>query len=143
MYRSLNAEKIILTVETLNKRIEERFPGSGLKRVCGELHTIAIKSQQRAGWIAKPLRSLRLLVALSITIMVAGLAMIVRGSSLPRNGFDLVGLVQVSEAGLNVVILLVRQFSFWSRPNDALSADARSRQFTNFVRLRSAELTRY
>lgn len=106
MYRSLDAEKIILTVETLNKRIEERFPGSGLNRVCGELHTIAIKSQQRAGWIAKPLRSLRLLVALSITIMVAGLAMIVRGSSLPRNGFDLVGLVQVSEAGLNVVILL-------------------------------------
>jgi hypothetical protein len=32
--------------------------------------------------------------------------MIVRSSSLPHTGFDLVGLVQVSEAGLNVVILL-------------------------------------
>jgi len=106
MYRSLDAEKIILTVKTLSKRIEERFPGSGLNRVCSELQTVAVKSQQRSNWIAKPLTSLRLLVALLITTMIAGLAMIVRSSSLPRNGFDLVGLVQVSEAGLNVVILL-------------------------------------
>lgn len=106
MYRNLDAEKIIRTVETLHKRIEERFPRSGLKGVCAELHSVAIKSQQRSSWIAKPLKSLRLLVALSITIMVAGLAMIVRGSALPRTGFDLIGLVQISEAGLNVVILL-------------------------------------
>ena len=106
MYRNLDAEKIIRTVETLHKRIEERFPGAGLQSVCGELHSVAIKSQQRSSWIAKPLKSLRLLVALSITIMVAGLAMIVRGSSLPQRGFDLIGLVQISEAGLNVVILL-------------------------------------
>ena len=106
MYRSLDAEKIILTVKTLSNRIDERFPGSGLNRVCSELHTVAVKSQQRASWIAKPLKSLRLLVALLITVMIAGLAVIVRGSSLPRTGFDLVGLVQVSEAGLNVVILL-------------------------------------
>ena len=112
MYRSLDAEKIIRTVETLGKRIDERFPGSGLNRVCGELHTIAIKSQQRSGWIAKPIKSLRLLVALSITIMVVGLGMIVRGSSLPRGGFDLVGLVQISEAGLNVVILLAAAILF-------------------------------
>lgn len=106
MYRSLDAEKIILTVEILNKRIQERFPGYGLDRVCGELHAIAVKSQQRSAWIAKPLKSLRLLVALSITIMITGLALIIRSSSLPRTGFDFVGLVQVSEAGLNVVILL-------------------------------------
>jgi hypothetical protein len=86
MYRNLDAEKIIRTVETLHKRIEERFPDSGLKGVCAELHSVAIKSQQRSSWIAKPLKSLRLLIALSITIMVAGLAMIVRGSSLPRTG---------------------------------------------------------
>ena len=63
MYRSLDAEKIVRTVETLGKRIDERFPSSGLKGVCGELHAIAIKSQERSGWIAKPLKSLRLLVA--------------------------------------------------------------------------------
>ena len=106
MYRSLDAEKIIFTVKTLSKRIEERFPGSGLNRVCGELHTVAVKSQQRSNWIARPLTSLRLLLALLITTMIVGLAMIVRSSSLPRTGFDLVGLVQVSEAGLNVVSLL-------------------------------------
>lgn len=38
MYRSLDAEKIILTVKTLSQRIDERFPGSGLNAVCNELH---------------------------------------------------------------------------------------------------------
>lgn len=111
MYRNLDAEKIIRTVETLHKRIEERFPGSGLKSVCGELHGVAIKSQQRSSWIAKPLKSLRVVVALSIIIILVGLAGIVRNASLPRT-LDLIGLVQVSEAGLNVAILLCAAILF-------------------------------
>ena len=91
-----------------SQRIEERFPGSSLKNVCEEVHSVAIRSQQRSNWIANPLKSLRLLVAILITTMVAGLGLILNRSSLPRNVFDfnLVELVQVSEAGLNVVILL-------------------------------------
>ncbi len=111
MYRNLDAEKIIRTVETLHKRIEERFPVSGLRSVCAELHSVAIKSQQRSNWIAKPLKSLRLVVALSILIILVGLAMIVRNASLPRT-LDLIGLVQVSEAGLNVAILLCAAILF-------------------------------
>jgi hypothetical protein len=42
MYRSLDAEKIILTVKTLSQRIDERFPGSGLNSVCDELHSVAV-----------------------------------------------------------------------------------------------------
>jgi hypothetical protein len=38
--------------------------------------------------------------------MVAGLAAILANAAWPRGGFDLVGLLQASEAGLNVTILL-------------------------------------
>jgi hypothetical protein len=41
MYRSLDPEKIVDTIGTLCRRIDERFPDSGLRNVCGELLTIA------------------------------------------------------------------------------------------------------
>jgi hypothetical protein len=113
MYRNLNAEKIIRTVETMHKRIEERFPVSGMKRFAANCIALLSNLNSVPAGIAKPLKSLRLLVALSITIMIVGLAVIVRGSSLPLTGFDLIGLVQVLEAGLNVVILTGRRNSLF------------------------------
>ncbi len=95
MYRSLNAEKIVLHGGDVGQKDRRAFSGSGLKGVCGELHAIAIKSQERSGWIAKPLKSLRLLVALSITIMIVGLAQSLCGALPSRDNlsnFDLVEL---------------------------------------------------
>lgn len=106
MYRSLDSEKIVATVGTLGKRIDERFPASGLSRVCHELSAVAGESQKRSAWIARPQRTLRVITWLVVAMMVVGLAVVVANSALPRGGFDLVGLVQVSEAGLNVTILL-------------------------------------
>ena len=106
MYRSLNSEKILDTIETLNKRIDERFPGSGLGKVCCELRTIAVESQRRSAWIAKPQRFLRCITGALGTIIIAGLLVVLARASWPRSGFDLVLLVQVSEAGLNVFLLL-------------------------------------
>lgn len=106
MYRSLNPEKIVETIEALSRRIDERFPDSGLGRVCRELLMVAGESQERSAWIARPHRSLRVLTWLLLLIMVAGLAVILTSAAWPRGGFDLVGLVQVSEAGLNITILL-------------------------------------
>ena len=106
MYRSLNSEKIVDTIATLCRRIDERFPDSGLGRVCRELLTVARESQERSAWIAKPHRSLRIISWLLLIIMACGLVVVLANAAWPRNGFDLVGLVQVSEAGLNVTILL-------------------------------------
>jgi hypothetical protein len=106
MYRSLDSEKIVDTIGTLCRRIDERFPDSGLGKVCHELLTIAGESQERSAWIAKPHRSLRVFTWLLLIIMVAGLAVVLANAAWPRGGFDLVGLVQVSEAGLNITILL-------------------------------------
>jgi hypothetical protein len=106
MYRSLDSEKIIGTIGTLCRRIDERFPGSGLGRVCQELLTIARESQETSVWIAKPQSSLRFIIGALIAMIVAGLLFVLANADWPRSGFDLVVLVQVSEAGINVFILL-------------------------------------
>jgi hypothetical protein len=106
MYRNLDSEKILGTIETLSRRIAERFPGSGLNKVCEELLTIAGESQRRTAWIAKPQKALRLIIGALVVLLIGGLLLVLANASLPRNGFDLVVLVQVSEAGLNVFLLL-------------------------------------
>ena len=106
MYRSLDSEKIVATIGILCRRIDERFPDSGLGNVCRELLTIAGESQERSAWIAKPQRALRIITWLLLIIMACGLAVILTYAAWPRGGFDLVGLVQGLEAGLNITILL-------------------------------------
>jgi len=106
MYRSLDSEKIVGTIGTLGKRIDERFPESGLGKVCRELLAVAGESQERSAWIARPHRSLRFVTWLLVILIVLALAAVLASSAWPRGGFDLIALVQISEAGLNVTILL-------------------------------------
>lgn len=106
MYRSLDSEKILATIDTLSRRIAERFPDSGLDKVCQELLTVAEESQRRSAWIAKPQKFLRYVTGTLVAMMVAVLLVVLANATWPRNGFDLVVLVQVSEAGLNVFLLL-------------------------------------
>jgi len=106
MYRSLDPQKIIETIERLCSRIDERFPGSGLGKVCRELLTIAVESQQRSAWIAKPQKHLRVIVGVLIALMVTVLVVVLANSTPPTNRFDFVVLLQVSEAGINVFIVL-------------------------------------
>ena len=51
-------------------------------------------------------KSLRIITGALVTIIIGGLFFVLANASWPRNGFDLVVLVQVSEAGLNVFLLL-------------------------------------
>ena len=105
MYRSLDSEKIVDTIGTLCRRIEERFPESGLGKVCQELLTIAGESQERSAWIAKPHTALRVITWLVLITMAGGLVVVLASAAWPRGGFELVGLVQGLEAGLNITIL--------------------------------------
>jgi hypothetical protein len=106
MYRSLDPEKIVATVEKLHMRIAERFPDSGLSGVCAELLKVARESQKRAAWIAKPQRTLRAAIGVLVALIVAGLAAILSYVRLPSGGFDAAGFIQVSEAGVNLLIVL-------------------------------------
>ena len=68
MYRSLDSEKIVDTIDLLRRRIEERFPESGLGKVCRELLTIARESQERSAWIARPHKALRVITWLVLIV---------------------------------------------------------------------------
>ena len=41
MYRRLDGAHIVETLDRVQRRIEERFPGSGLSQVSGELLAVA------------------------------------------------------------------------------------------------------
>jgi hypothetical protein len=106
MYRSLDPEKIVATVEQLQRRIAERFPDSGLSAVCRELLKVARESQERAAGLARPQRALRAANGVLIALVVAGLAALLSYVRLPSGGFDAAGFIQVSEAGVNLLIVL-------------------------------------
>ena len=106
MYRSLDSEKIIETVDTLVHTINARFPESGLHKVCQELLSIARESHERSIWIAKPQVALRSIIGSLIAIIIGGLIFVFARATWPSTSFDLILLVQVSEAGINVFILL-------------------------------------
>jgi hypothetical protein len=59
-YRELNAPEIVKTIATLRSRIEERFPGSSLGRLNGELLDVANEAIARTQWIRAPHVPLRI-----------------------------------------------------------------------------------
>ena len=73
MYRQLNATKIVDTLHTLSRRIEERFPGSGLSRVVQELLTIARQTETNVSYLRRPIWPLRVA---SVVLVVAVLAVL-------------------------------------------------------------------
>ena len=106
MYRTLNSEKIVTTVEMLSRRIDERFPTAGLSRVCHELLAIARESQARSAWIAKPQFVLRIIIGLVIAIILVSLLFVLARLSMPRGGADAIGLLQGLEAAMNIFIIV-------------------------------------
>jgi len=106
MYLSLDPEKITETVEKLRRRIGERFPDSGLSGVCAELLKVTREAEERADRIGKPQRALRVAVGLLVAVIVAGPVLLVSQLRLPSGGFDVAGFIQVSEAGVNLLIVV-------------------------------------
>jgi hypothetical protein len=106
MYRTLQPEKIVVTLEKLRARINQRFPGKGLERVCIELGEVARKSHQRAAAIERPAYGLRAAIGL---IIIAGLGMLCNiGYMLlahTKASDDTFSTLQGIDATFNIVIL--------------------------------------
>lgn len=104
MYQSLDPARIIQTLERLKERIEERFPQSGLGRVCAELIATARVSSAGAAELAKPNWPLRVAVGAIIVLGVAAqfwAAEFLHLEDIETN----VGLLQSLEAAVNLLIL--------------------------------------
>lgn len=67
-YRTLNADHIERTIETLQKRIEERFPGRGLSKLCARLLAVAREDREKMSWQMRPNLLLRAGVAVAVVI---------------------------------------------------------------------------
>ena len=71
---TLDANRVIETIGTLQKRVVERFPGAGLAAICGELLVVAKASSARAQSIAR--RHILLRMAL-IVLALVGVSLLV------------------------------------------------------------------
>jgi len=110
--RALDAASLTRTIERLCRRVEARFPGSGLSRVCGELLDTATHAAATAEWIARPILSLRIAVGLLVVVIVAGLLGTLAAVVGPIEPLSLAELVQTLEAGINDVVLVAAAVFF-------------------------------
>ena len=94
MYRTLDPDRIVETITRLEHRIAERFPGSGLRKVCAELLQVARESRARVTAAARPNYVLR---AASFLLTLAGLALLAYVATVievKRDADNLFGVLQ-------------------------------------------------
>jgi hypothetical protein len=106
VYRTLGSAKTVNTILALKTRIEERFPSSGLSKVCEELHQVANETKNKSNWISRPNYVLRLGVTAVVLVGLAGLLYTISVMGLTLRSFDAGELVQITEAGLNDIVLI-------------------------------------
>lgn len=112
MYRRLNAQRISDTVERLSRRIEERFPASGLSQVSRELLDVSRQHEIQVSRLVRPNWWARLGIGLTILALIAvlvGVAVSIRVSVGVERITD---LVQTLDAAANEIILLALALYF-------------------------------
>ena len=105
MYRQLNAQKIVDTAATLERRIGERFPESGLSKLAGEVHAVARETVERLHWIRRPHLVLRCSIGLLLVALVSVFGVLfvtLRTSDVREVGT----FIQVLEAGLSSLFFI-------------------------------------
>jgi hypothetical protein len=108
-YQQLESDKIVETVQVLQRRISERFPNAGLAAVCGQLVDISRLAQRRSQEIARPIlwvRSLSVAVILAVLVALAILVWTIAQEKPPDQPLSLAEVVQVLEAGINDIVLI-------------------------------------
>ena len=112
-YRSLDAGKIVTTIDQLRRRIDERFPGAGLARVADDLGAVARDTQRKREELDRPNWPLRLLPVLFIAAC-AGITLIVAHSvDVGRSNTEPTNLLQTVEATINTIVLAGIGFVFF------------------------------
>jgi len=104
--RRLDPDKVVLTLEQLQARIEARFPESGLAEVCADLARAGRTTEKRARQLSRPFIALRLFVGLILLAALAGevsVAMAIDWREVAHSG--IVPLAQGLESAVNLVIL--------------------------------------
>lgn len=103
----LDADKIVETIEKLEQRVDQRFTDRGINQRTGDLLRIAKRARLMASTIGRPIRWVRVCLALLLSLFIAGLFVIPFDlSSEASQGRDAFEWLQILEAGLNDVVLI-------------------------------------
>jgi hypothetical protein len=105
MFRELDASKIIKTLDTLAARVDERFPGAGLARVCLELASIARETTKRAEAIAAANLPIRFASVLLMGVVVTAAIWLGRQIQIQETTKELFGILQGIDAAVNLIVV--------------------------------------
>ncbi len=106
MYRSLDADQIVQTCRATCDRVTERFAGSGLSKVAGELVAISEHAAELSNWLAKPHLPLRTLAGLGIAAVFVIVAGVVMNVKLQFTITSMADFLQSSEAAINEIVFI-------------------------------------
>lgn len=106
MYRTLDPDKIIATLVKLERRIGDRFPGSGLHKVCAELNEVARETKDRVAAVAAPNHTLRIISTLSLVAGLSLLTYVVTIIEVKRDSENLYGVLQGFDSAFNIIVLM-------------------------------------
>lgn len=102
----LEPGEIITTINRLRLRILDRFPESGLSRICKIVLDLATDADTQIEWIERPRWRYRIPFALFIVITLAALVYVVGAVNVSNEGFNIDDFLQMCEAGINNLVLI-------------------------------------
>lgn len=105
-YKKIDPDQVLKTLEQLEMRIGERFPGAGLRGVCRELIEAARESKLRIAQIEAPNMALRIV---SVAAMACGALLLAYIGSIievKRDAENLYGVLQGFDSAFNIVVLM-------------------------------------
>ncbi|HKZ96554.1 MAG TPA: hypothetical protein VJ045_06195 [Hyphomicrobiaceae bacterium] len=105
MYQTLDPDRIIATLEVLERRIDERFPKTGLARVGGELTAMARETSSRIAEIARPNFPLRVLIGLVLGLGLASLAWLAERALNMEASTELTNVMQGLDSTMSLLIV--------------------------------------
>lgn len=106
-YTELNVSRIIKTLHTLELRILERFPGSGISQVCAELRLVGAEVEQLIERMRQPIWMVRIVVFAGIGALLALVIFTVRWSmQISAEVSGITELIQSLESAINEIIFL-------------------------------------
>lgn len=103
---ALQPDKIIKTIEALEKRIDDRFPNSSLTKTCSGFLDIAQHSHENIVYIGRPNLPIRIFAVAIIIMGVIGISYSFTLVDFSFSHLTFVDIVTLAEATINDLVLL-------------------------------------
>ena len=102
----LVAGEIEKTARKLYLRINDRFPDSGLSRLCSQLHDASKEANETAEWISRPNYFMRYGIYAAILLLGVALVLSIAQIPLTTKRITIESLVGLTEAAVSEIVLI-------------------------------------